>query len=189
MSRIAKFPIAVPSGVEVEVTDRSLRAKGPKGELNLALAPGIRIAESDGVLTVSVVGSSGVGSSGSSDRGDKNSAAMSGTMRAMAYNLIHGVSQGFEKRLSIVGVGYRAQAQGAKLNLSLGFSHPVVYQLPSGVSVETPSQTEIVVRGADKQQVGQVAAEIRAFRPPEPYKGKGIRYHDEQVRRKQAKKK
>jgi len=181
MSRIAKTPVSVPSGVEVKIAARSVTAKGPKGELSLDLLPGIGLVREDDVLVVSITGPA--------NNPGKRVLAMSGTTRALVYNLIHGVSQGFEKKLSISGVGYRAQAQGAKLNLSLGFSHPVVYELPQGVSVETPSQTEIVVRGASKQQVGQVAAEIRSFRPPEPYKGKGIRYANEQVRRKQAKKK
>lgn len=181
MSRIAKTPISVPNGVEVKIAARSVTAKGPKGELSLDLLPGIDLAREDDALMVRITGAA--------KNPGKRALAMSGTTRALVYNLIHGVSQGFEKKLSISGVGYRAQAQGAKLNLSLGFSHPVVYQLPHGVSVETPSQTEIVVRGASKQQVGQVAAEIRGFRPPEPYKGKGIRYADEHVRRKQAKKK
>lgn len=181
MSRIAKTPISVPNGVEVTIAARSVTAKGPKGELSLDLLPGIGLVREDDALVVSITGPA--------KNPGKKTLAMSGTTRALVYNLIHGVSRGFEKKLSISGVGYRAQAQGAKLNLSLGFSHPVVYQLPHGVSVETPSQTEIVVRGASKQQVGQVAAEIRGFRPPEPYKGKGIRYADEQVRRKQAKKK
>ena len=181
MSRIAKTPIEVPAGVEVKIADRSVRANGPKGEMSLDLPPGINLVQENGILKVGIIG-------GRSKPG-KRVVSMSGTARAVVYNLIHGVSQGFEKNLSIFGVGYRAQANGNKLNLSLGFSHPVVYQAPTGVTVETPSQTEIIVRGTDKQQVGQVAAEIRAFRPPEPYKGKGIRYRDEHVRRKQAKKK
>ena len=185
MSRIAKTPIEVPGGVEVTIADRSVNAKGPKGERSLELLPGIDVAKEDGVLKIHI--SDAANSSGR--RPDKKVVSMSGTVRAMVHNLIHGVSVGFEKKLSISGVGYRANAQGGKLNLSLGFSHPVAYQLPEGVTVETPSQTEIIVRGVDKQQVGQVAAEIRAFRPPEPYKGKGIRYQDEHVRRKQAKKK
>ena len=185
MSRIAKTPIEVPGGVEVRIVnsgaDRSVSVKGPKGEQRLDMLPGIDVVEEDSVLKVRI--------SEGRDPADKKTVSMSGTMRALVYNLIHGVNDGFEKKLSIIGVGYRANAQGSKLNLSLGFSHPVVYQLPAGVTVETPIQTEIIVRGADKQQVGQVAAEIRAFRPPEPYKGKGIRYTDEHVRRKQAKKK
>ncbi|MDA7968448.1 MAG: 50S ribosomal protein L6 [Gammaproteobacteria bacterium] len=187
MSRIAKTPIQVPAGVEVKIAARTLSAKGPHGELSMNLPPSIDLAEQDGVVTVAVSGPAG--KSGRRSRSGKGLAAMSGTVRALANNLIHGVASGFEKRLSIVGVGYRAQAQGGKITLALGFSHPVVYQLPPGISAETPSQTEIVLRGADKQRVGQAAAEIRGFRPPEPYKGKGIRYKDEHVRRKQAKKK
>lgn len=180
MSRIAKTLINVPGGVEVKIAARSVSAKGPKGELSLALPPGTGLEQENGVIKVT---------GGGREAPDRKTVAMLGTARALTYNLVRGVSEGFEKRLSIFGVGYRAQAQGGKLNLSLGFSHPVVYQLPAGVTVETPSQTEIVVRGADKQQVGQVAAEIRNFRPPEPYKGKGIRYKDEYIKRKQAKKK
>jgi len=184
MSRIAKAPIAIPSGVEVTIAARSVTAKGPAGELSMALLPGVELAHAGDELTVGIIGR------GADDKAPpKRSVAMSGTTRALVYNLVRGVSEGFEKRLAIAGVGYRAQAQGARLNLSLGFSHPVVYHAPAGVTVETPSNTEIVVRGASKQQVGQVAAEIRRFRPPEPYKGKGIRYADEVVRRKQAKKK
>ncbi len=181
MSRIAKTPIEVPAGVEVHVVGRSLVAKGPKGEMNLDLLPGIDVSQTEGVLQVKIIAGR--------DKVTKKTIAMSGTVRAMAQNLIRGVNEGFEKRLNIVGVGYRAQAQGSTLKLSLGFSHPVVHQLPPGVAAETPTQTEIILRGVDKQKVGQVAAEIRGYRPPEPYKGKGIRYHDERVRRKQAKKK
>lgn len=180
MSRIAKAPVTVPNGVEVTIAARAVTAKGPKGELRLALLPGVDLARDGDALKVTV---------SDGEAADKRAHAMSGTTRALVYNLVRGVSEGFEKRLAIAGVGYRAQAQGRRLNLSLGFSHPVVYQSPPGVTVETPSNTEIVVRGASKQQVGQVAAEIRRFRPPEPYKGKGIRYADEIVRRKQAKKK
>ena len=180
MSRIAKTRIEVPGGVEVKITARSVSAKGPRGEGRLDLLPGVDLLEEDGALKVAI---------DEQGRLDRKTVSMSGTARAMVYNLIHGVSEGFEKKLSIVGVGYRASDQGGKLNLSLGFSHPVVYNPPSGITLETPSQTEIVVRGMDKQQVGQTAAEIRAFRPPEPYKGKGIRYHGENIRRKQAKKK
>lgn len=178
MSRIAKQPVLVPRGVEVTIGADAVTAKGPKGELALAFLPGTQVTRDGDALQVGVVGAA-----------NKRNTAMSGTARALLFNLVQGVSEGFERRLSIHGVGYRANAQGAKLNLSLGFSHPVEYNLPAGVSVETPSQTEIVLRGADKQRVGQAAAEIRAYRPPEPYKGKGIRYADEHVRRKQAKKK
>ncbi|MEA3291129.1 MAG: 50S ribosomal protein L6 [Pseudomonadota bacterium] len=176
MSRIASAPVALPSGVEVKIDGSRFSAKGPKGELAMVLYPGVRLAEEDGSLRVST------------DDESRNVRAMSGTTRALVNNIVLGVASGFEKKLTIVGVGYRAKAQGKKLELSLGFSHPVVYDLPEGITAETPTQTEIVVRGADKQLVGQVAAEIRHFRPPEPYKGKGIRYADEHVRRKQAKK-
>ena len=181
MSRIAKAPIPVPSGVEVTINEGSVVAKGPKGELSFNHSTSIGVVQEDGSLVIQ--------SNASTGRKDKNVVAMSGTARAMINNLIVGVSDGFERKLTIIGVGYRAQAQGSKLNLSLGFSHPVVYELPEGVTAETPSQTEIVLKAANKQKLGQVAAEIRAFRPPEPYKGKGIRYADEHVVRKQAKKK
>ena len=181
MSRIAKAPIAIPSGVDVKIDNGSITAKGPKGELSFDYGSSINVKENDGVLNVEAVQTGA--------KKDKNVVAFSGTTRAMISNIIQGVSQGFERKLTIIGVGYRAQAQGNKLNLSLGFSHPVVYQLPEGVSAETPTQTEIVLRASDKQVLGQTAAEIRAFRPPEPYKGKGIRYADEYVVRKQAKKK
>ena len=189
MSRIAKTPIEIPGGVKVRIVnsaaERSVSATGPKGERSVNLLPGVDVVEQDGTLKIRVIGEQ----DSPDNKPDKRAVSMSGTARALVYNLIHGVHVGFEKKLSISGVGYRAKAQGNQLNLSLGFSHPVVYQLPQGVTVETPSQTEIIVRGVDKQQVGQVAAEIRAHRPPEPYKGKGIRYVDEYVRRKQAKKK
>jgi len=175
MSRVAKNPINLPSGVGAVLGDASLSVKGPQGELSLDLHPSIGVDEVEGSLQVRPQ--------------DDQSWAMAGTFRSLIANMVTGVSTGFEKKLEIVGVGYRAQAQGKKLNLSLGFSHPVVYQMPEGVSVETPTQTEIVLKGSDKQQVGQAAAEIRGFRPPEPYKGKGIRYSGEYVVRKQAKKK
>jgi len=175
MSRVAKNPINLPSGVGAVLGDASLSVKGPQGELSLDLHPSIGVDEVEGSLQVRPQ--------------DDQSWAMAGTFRSLIANMVTGVSAGFEKKLEIVGVGYRAQAQGKKLNLSLGFSHPVVYQMPEGVSVETPTQTEIVLKGSDKQQVGQAAAEIRGFRPPEPYKGKGIRYSGEYVVRKQAKKK
>lgn len=155
-----------------------IAVKGPKGRLEMVSNTLVNVAQEDGVLKISA-----------QDEANKQSVAMSGTIRALINNMVTGVSDGFERKLQIVGVGYRAQAQGKKLNLTLGFSHPVVYEVPEGVEVETPSQTEIVVKGADKQQVGQVSAEIRSFRPPEPYKGKGVRYSDEHVVRKQAKKK
>jgi len=175
MSRVAKNPISLPSGVQATIAPGVVSVKGPKGELSLALHQAIRVAEEDGSLQVRP----------ESDE----SWPMAGTFRALIANMVTGVTDGFEKKLEIIGVGYRAQAQGSKLNLSLGFSHPVVYEMPEGVSVETPSQTEIVLKGSDKQRVGQAAAEIRAYRPPEPYKGKGIRYSGEYVVRKQAKKK
>jgi large subunit ribosomal protein L6 len=175
MSRIAKNPVDLPSGVEVKMSGRNIQVKGPKGELSLDLHPTVDMVHEDNQLRLAATT-------------EDSAMAMAGTMRALVSNMVTGVSVGYEKKLTIVGVGYRAQAQGNSLNLSLGFSHPVVYQIAKGVSVETPSQTEIVVSGTDKQLVGQTAAEIRRFRPPEPYKGKGVRYADEQVRRKQAKK-
>lgn len=175
MSRVAKNPVDLPSGVEVKMSGRNIQVKGPKGELSLNLHPTVDMVHEDNQIRLAA------------STGD-SAMAMAGTMRALVSNMVTGVSVGYEKKLTIVGVGYRAQAQGNSLNLSLGFSHPVVYQIAKGVSVETPSQTEIVVSGTDKQLVGQTAAEIRRFRPPEPYKGKGVRYADEQVRRKQAKK-
>jgi large subunit ribosomal protein L6 len=175
MSRVAKNPVDLPSSVEVKMSGRNIQVKGPKGELSLNLHPTVDMVHEDNQIRLAA------------STGD-SAMAMAGTMRALVSNMVTGVSVGYEKKLTIVGVGYRAQAQGNSLNLSLGFSHPVVYQIAKGVSVETPSQTEIVVSGTDKQLVGQTAAEIRRFRPPEPYKGKGVRYVDEQVRRKQAKK-
>jgi len=175
MSRVAKNPVDLPSSVEVKMSGRHIQVKGPKGELSLNLHPTVDMVHEDNQIRLAATT-------------DDSAMAMAGTMRALVSNMVTGVSVGYEKKLTIVGVGYRAQAQGNSLNLSLGFSHPVVYQIAKGVSVETPSQTEIVVSGTDKQLVGQTAAEIRSFRPPEPYKGKGVRYADEQVRRKQAKK-
>ena len=175
MSRVAKNPVDLPSGVELKMSGRNIQVKGPKGELSLDLHPTVDMVHEDNQLRLAATT-------------EDSAMAMAGTMRALVSNMVTGVSVGYEKKLTIVGVGYRAQAQGNTLNLSLGFSHPVVYQIAKGVSVETPSQTEIVVSGTDKQLVGQTAAEIRRFRPPEPYKGKGVRYADEQVRRKQAKK-
>ena len=175
MSRVAKNPVDLPSSVEVKMSGRHIQVKGPKGELSLNLHPTVDMVHEDNQIRLAA-------------STDDSAMAMAGTMRALVSNMVTGVSVGYEKKLTIVGVGYRAQAQGDSLNLSLGFSHPVVYQIAKGVSVETPSQTEIVVSGTDKQLVGQTAAEIRRFRPPEPYKGKGVRYADEQVRRKQAKK-
>ena len=175
MSRVAKNPVDLPSGVDVKMSGRNIQVKGPKGELSLNLHPTVDMVHEDNQIRLAATT-------------DESAMAMAGTMRALVNNMVTGVSVGYEKKLTIVGVGYRAQAKGNSLNLSLGFSHPVVYQIARGVSVETPSQTEIVVSGTDKQLVGQTAAEIRRFRPPEPYKGKGVRYADEQVRRKQAKK-
>jgi large subunit ribosomal protein L6 len=178
MSRIAKAPVALPSGVKVELAASEIKVTGPKGSLEQALHPLVSLKQEDGELVFEPATSS------------KEGWAMAGTMRALVNNMVQGVSTGFQRKLSLVGVGYRAQAKSpSQLNLSLGFSHPVEYSMPAGVSVETPSATEIVVSGADKQKVGQVAAEIRGFRPPEPYKGKGVRYADEQVLRKEAKKK
>ncbi len=177
MSRVAKNPVTVPAGVEVKFGTESLTVKGKNGELAFPLSNDVKIELNDGQLTFAAVNDS------------KHSVAMSGTVRAIVANMVKGVAEGFEKKLQLIGVGYRAQAQGKTLNLSLGFSHPVVYEMPEGVTVQTPSQTEIVLTGADKQVVGQVAAEIRAFRPPEPYKGKGVRYVGEVVVMKEAKKK
>lgn len=177
MSRIAKAPITVPSGVDVNISGQTVNVKGSKGNIALDVHHSVAVKLDDGVISVAPV--------------DEKSTdwAMSGTMRSLINNSVTGVSEGFEKKLELVGVGYRAQAQGQKLNLTLGFSHPVVHELPTGIKVETPSQTEIVVTGIDKQKVGQVAAEIRAYRPPEPYKGKGVKYADERIVRKEAKKK
>lgn len=181
MSRIARTPIVVPPGVEVKIDDGAVMAKGPKGELRLELPRGIALLQNDAGLQVQITQSK--------EKISKHKISISGTTRAMIANLVNGVANGFERKLTITGVGYRAQAQGNKINLSLGFSHPVVYQLPAGVTAETPTQTEIILRGIDKQVIGQAAAEIRSHRPPEPYKGKGVRYADEHVVRKQAKKK
>ena len=166
--------IPVPSGVDVEIDSKRVTAKGPKGKLNLQLHPDIILHKTDNHLQIEQL--------------NQGSSAIAGTMRALVNNLIIGVAEGFERKLTIIGVGYRAQLQGKTLNMSLGFSHPIKYEIPDGVSIETPSNTEIVVKGIDKQLVGQTAAEIRRFRPPEPYKGKGVRYEEEYVMRKQAKK-
>jgi large subunit ribosomal protein L6 len=174
MSRVAKNPIKLPSGVDIKISGSDLSVKGPKGNLALILHPAISFDENDGEYMVKA-------------DGPKN-LAMAGTFRALVNNMVTGVTTGFQKKLQLVGVGYRAQIQGKKLNLALGFSHPIEYAAPEGITIETPSQTEIVVSGCDKQKVGQVAAELRAFRPPEPYKGKGVRYADERVARKEAKK-
>jgi large subunit ribosomal protein L6 len=177
MSRIAKNPVNLPKGVEATLAVEALSIKGPLGTLTQPLRRDIGVEkDGDRLLFKSL-----------NDSAEAN--AMSGTLRALVANMVLGVTKGFEKRLTLVGVGYRAQAQGDKLNLALGFSHPVVHTMPKGVKVETPSQTEIVIKGLDKQLVGQVAAEVRAYRPPEPYKGKGVRYSDEQVTLKETKKK
>ena len=177
MSRIANKPVEIPSGVEISVSGQSVSVKGQNGNLSMELNEMVQVKQEDNLLNFS--GKEGV----------EGSVAMAGTMRSLVNNMVVGVSKGFEKKLELVGVGYRAQAQGNKLNLTLGFSHPVVYDVPEGIAIETPSQTEILVKGADKQKVGQVSADIRAYRPPEPYKGKGVRYSDERVLRKEAKKK
>ena len=177
MSRVAKAPVELPKGVEFSQAGNVVTLKGGKGALSMELNNEVELAQEEGVLRISP------------RSGSRFSAAIAGTMRSLIANMAKGVSEGFERKLELVGVGYRAQAQGNKLNLTLGFSHPVVYEVPEGISVTTPSQTEIVVTGADKQKVGQVAAEIRRFRPPEPYKGKGVRYADERVVLKEAKKK
>jgi large subunit ribosomal protein L6 len=177
MSRIAKEPVELPKGVEFKQDGNVVTVKGGKGSLSLELNSEVQLSQEENTLLV-------VARSGS-----RFAAAMSGTTRALLANMVHGVNEGFVRKLELVGVGYRAQAQGNKLNLTLGFSHPVVYDVPEGVTVETPSQTEVLVAGSDKQKVGQVASEIRRFRPPEPYKGKGVRYSDERVVRKEAKKK
>ncbi|MBR0568081.1 50S ribosomal protein L6 [Azoarcus sp. L1K30] len=177
MSRVAKNPVAIPSGVEVTISAAEVAIKGPLGTVRQALSAAV-VLERDGDNLVC-----------KAREGVPNSGAMSGTVRSLVNNMVIGVTKGFERKLNLVGVGYRAQAQGDKLNLSLGFSHPVVHQMPAGVKAETPTQTEIVIKGIDKQQVGQVAAEVRAYRAPEPYKGKGVRYSDEVVVLKETKKK
>ncbi|WP_010324089.1 50S ribosomal protein L6 [Marinobacterium stanieri] len=177
MSRIAKKPVAVPAGVEIKLAGQSLTVKGKQGELSLDLHPVVTAEQSEGQLVFAP------------RDGAKQSMALTGTTRALVNNMVVGVSEGFSKTLNLLGVGYRAQAKGKVLNLTLGFSHPIDYELPEGVTAETPNNTTVVIRGADKQRVGQVAAEVRSFRPPEPYKGKGVRYEDEYVRRKEAKKK
>jgi len=177
MSRVGKLPIPVPKGVEVNIATESVSVKGPLGTLTQPLAKDVRLKKDGDSLVVEAAAGA--------DRADE----MSGTIRAIVANMVAGVTKGFERRLALVGVGYRAQAQGDKLNLTLGFSHPVVHQMPKGVKCETPTQTEIVIKGLDKQLVGQVAATVRGYRPPEPYKGKGVRYADEVVVLKETKKK
>ena len=177
MSRVAKMPISLAAGVEATISAEKISVKGPQGSLSLPLTGQVLIKNESNTLTFTPADDS------------REAVAMSGTVRALVNNMVVGVSQGFEKKLSLVGVGYRAQAQGDKLNLSLGFSHPIVHQMPAGVKCETPSQTEILIKGIDRQKVGQVAAEVRAYRSPEPYKGKGVRYADEVVLIKETKKK
>ena len=174
MSRIAKAPIELPNGVEIKIAAGEVSVKGPKGNLVQKMHPNVNLEQEDNTITVKPAGDSDM--------------PMAGTIRSLVNNMVVGVSDGFEKKLTLVGVGYRAQVQGSKLTLALGYSHPIEYTAPDGVSIEAPSQTEVVVKGCDKQKVGQVASEIRAFRPPEPYKGKGVRYADERVVRKEAKK-
>ena len=177
MSRVAKMPIAVPAGAEVAITAAAITVKGPLGTLTQSLNGLVKVENKDGTLTFDVIDDS------------RESNAMSGTLRALVNNMVTGVTKGFEKKLSLVGVGYKAQAAGDKLNLSLGFSHPVAHAMPQGVTATTPTPTEIIIKGIDRQQVGQVAAEVRAYRSPEPYKGKGVRYVDEVVKLKETKKK
>lgn len=177
MSRIAKYPVVLPAGVEFSRSGSTASLKGSKGTLSMELNAEVEVDHGDNKLTVKRRSHS------------RFATAMAGTTRALLANMVRGVTDGFEKKLELVGVGYRAQAQGNKLNLTLGFSHPVSFNVPHGITIETPSQTEVVIRGVDKQLVGHVAAEIRSFRPPEPYKGKGVRYADERVILKEAKKK
>jgi large subunit ribosomal protein L6 len=177
MSRVGKSPIAVPKGVDIAITADQVTVKGPLGSLTQRLNGVVTLVREGEELKVAPANDS------------RDADAMSGTVRALVNNMVTGVTKGFEKKLNLVGVGYRAQAQGDKLNLSLGFSHPVVHTMPKGVKAETPQQTEIIIKGIDRQQVGQVAAEVRAYRPPEPYKGKGVRYSDERVVIKETKKK
>ena len=177
MSRIAKKPVELVSGVEINISGQTITAKGKQGNLTMELHETVSVKQEDNVLLFTPNDDS------------KGCMAMTGTMRSLVNNMVVGVSEGFSKKLQLIGVGYRAQMQGNVLDLSLGFSHPVKYAIPEGITIETPSQTEIHVKGADKQKVGHVCAEIRAYRPPEPYKGKGVRYSDEHVIRKEAKKK
>lgn len=177
MSRIGKQPVTIPSGVNVSINGGNINVKGSKGELTMDLHPYTTVEEADGEIRVKPV------------KENSDHWAMCGTMRSLVNNMVIGVSEGFVKKLQLVGVGYRAQVQGQKLNLSLGFSHPVEFAIPQGITIEAPSQTELHIKGSDKQLVGEVAAKIRAYRPPEPYKGKGVRYADERVVMKEAKKK
>lgn len=177
MSRVANSPVEIPKGVETKLSDSEISIKGSKGNLQLALHSSVAVAQDGEILNISAKDES------------RQANAIAGTFRSLINNMVLGVSKGFEKKLELQGVGYRAKAEGKKINITVGYSHPINYQLPEGVTANTPTQTEIVISGADKQLVGQVAAEIRDFRPPEPYKGKGIRYADEHVYRKEAKKK
>ena len=177
MSRVANNPVAIPSGLEVNLNGQDVAVKGKKGQLQLTIHDSVVLTQEDGELKLAAKSQ------------EISAKAMAGTMRALVQNMVTGVTEGFQKKLELQGVGYRVQAQGNKLTLQLGFSHPVVYVLPEGIGAEATSQTEIVISGVDKQKVGQVCAEIRGFRPPEPYKGKGVRYAGEYVRRKEAKKK
>ncbi|WP_016955060.1 50S ribosomal protein L6 [Catenovulum agarivorans] len=177
MSRVGKSPIAIPAGVEVKIAGQDVTVKGANGQLVLNVNPAVEVVVEENVLRTLP------------REGIEGAQAQTGTARAVLNNMVTGVSKGFERKLQLIGVGYRAAAKGKTLNLTLGFSHPVDYEVPEGITVETPSQTEILVKGADKQLVGQVAANIRGYRPPEPYKGKGVRYADEVVLRKEAKKK
>lgn len=177
MSRVAKNPIVLPQGVVVTIGSSSISVKGPLGSIEMDQKPAVSVQLLEGVLQCKAV------------EGVENSAALSGTVRALLSNMVIGVTKGFERKLNLVGVGYRAQAQGDVLNLTLGFSHPIAHKMPAGIRCETPTQTEILIKGVDKQQVGQVAAEVRAYRSPEPYKGKGVRYSDETIVLKETKKK
>jgi large subunit ribosomal protein L6 len=177
MSRVGKSPIALPKGAEVTLTDSEIAVKGPLGTIKQSQNALVKIVNDNGTLKLEPADES------------REANAMSGTMRALVANMVKGVTTGFERKLTLVGVGYRAQVQGNNLNLSLGFSHPVIHALPEGVKAEMPSQTEIIIKGIDKQKVGQTAAEVRGYRPPEPYKGKGVRYADEVVILKETKKK
>jgi len=177
MSRVAKMPVTVPSGVDVTMNEQHISVKGAGGQLSIANNALVKVIRQGDVLTFEPANET------------REANAMSGTLRQLVNNMVVGVTKGFEKKLSLIGVGYKAAAQGAKLNLSVGFSHPVNIDMPSGIKVETPSPTEVVIKGADRQRVGQIAAEIRAVRPPEPYKGKGIRYADEKITIKETKKK
>ena len=176
MSRIANNPINIPTGVDVNITGNLVTIKGSKGELSHNIHPLIKVEQAENILKTSTKSNS------------KFAKALSGTTRALIQNIVTGVSEGFERKLEIIGVGYRAAVSGKTLNLTLGFSHPIAFKIPEGIIIETPSQTEVTIKGSDKQQVGQVAANIRAYRPPEPYKGKGVRYLDERIIRKEAKK-